>query len=123
FQSDTLSLADMRDAVQLDSVRVLANGNVRLQWKEKPISGIRYVVNTAVGGSSNVLATDLSQNTFTDTRGRADENIEYYSISAALGCGYTFPEPDSFYHTSLLTSSISECGGQMQFDFTPFSYW
>lgn len=123
LQSDTLSLADMRDAVQLDSVRVLANGNVRLQWKEKPISGIRYVVNTAVGGSSNVLATDLSQNTFTDTRGRADENIEYYSISAALGCGYTFPEPDSFYHTSLLTSSISECGGQMHFDFTPFSYW
>ncbi|MCA9761423.1 MAG: gliding motility-associated C-terminal domain-containing protein, partial [Streptococcus sp.] len=33
------------------------------------------------------------------------------------------PEPDSFYHTSLLNYNIATCGGEITFDFTPFSYW
>ena len=121
--SDTLSLSSLREAVVLDSVRVLANGDVQLHWKEKPIAGVRYVVNAAVGGSSQVLATNLQNTSFTDARGLATRNIEYYSISAALDCGYTFPEPDSFYHTSLLHLKTTECSGEILFDFIPFSYW
>ncbi len=121
--SDTLSLSSLREAVELDSVRVLANGDVRLTWKEKPLAGVRYVVNAAVGGSSQVLATNLTTTTYTDTRGLATHNIEYYSVSATLQCGYTFPEPDSFYHTSYLSQQTAECGGEIMFDFIPFSYW
>src|SRR5690606_27259109 len=121
--SDTLSLSSLREAVELDSVRVLANGDVRLTWKEKPLAGVRYVVNAAVGGSSQVLATNLTTTTYTDTRGLATHDIEYYSVSATLQCGYTFPEPDSFYHTSYLSLQTTKCGGEIMFDFIPFSYW
>src|SRR5690606_14287669 len=121
--SDTLSLSSLREAVELDSVRVLANGDVRLTWKEKPLAGVRYVVNAAVGGSSQVLATNLTTTTYTDTRGLVTHDIEYYYVSSTLQCGYTFPEPDSFYHTSYLSLQITKCGGEIMFDFIPFSYW
>lgn len=121
--SDTLILTDLREPVLLDSVRVLANGNVELSWQKKPIEGVRYVVNAAVGGSSQVLTTDLREPRYTDTRGLADQNIEYFSISAALDCGYTLPEPDSFFHTSHLNMKTTPCGGAIDFDFIPYSYW
>lgn len=121
--SDTLSLSEMRNAVELNSVRILENGNIQLTWKKKPIEGIRYVVNAAIKGSSHVIATNLTGDSYTDTRGLAGSQIEYYSISASSDCGYTFPEPDSFYHTSLLTYDFPPCGGQINFEFTPFSYW
>lgn len=121
--SDTLRLSSLREPVELDSVRVLANGDVQLSWKEKPIAGVRYVVNAAIGGSSQVLATNLQRTSYTDTRGQATRSFEYYSISAALDCGYTFPEPDSFFHTSLLSEPEFDCGGDIYFGFKPFSYW
>lgn len=123
IRSDTTSLTDMRQAVELDSVRVLANGNVQLTWKEKPISRVRYIVNSVVNGSSSVLASNISGNTYTDTRGLVTDDIEYYSISASLMCGYTFPEPDSFFHTSYLNYKIAPCGEGISFDLIPFSYW
>ncbi len=121
--SDTISLAAMREAVQLDSVRVLTNGDVRLTWKNKPISGVRYIVNSVVSGSSSVLASGIQGNSYTDTRGLAGHDIEYYSVSASLACGYTFPEPDSFYHTSWLTYETVPCESGISFEFKPFSYW
>lgn len=123
IQSDTLSLSSLREAVAIDSVRILSNGDVQLTWEEKPISGVRYSINAAVKGSSKVLASNISGNNYIDSRGLASRNIEYYSISAALDCGYTFPEPDSFYHTSFLTYAVETCGGKVSFDFIPFSYW
>ncbi len=122
-QSDTMSLSSLREAVEIDSVRILSNGDVQLTWKEKPISGVKYSINTIEKGSSKVLATNILGNNFTDSRGLATRNIEYYSISAALDCGYTFPEPDSFYHTSFLTYDVETCGGEITFDFIPFSLW
>lgn len=121
--SDTLILTALREPVLLDSVRVLDNGNVELSWQNKPIKGVRYVVNAAVGGSSQVLTTDLRESRYTDTRGLAGHNVEYYSISAALDCGYTFPEPDSFFHTSFLSMTTTPCEGAISFDFIPYAYW
>lgn len=121
--SDTLDLSALRESVQIRSLRVLDNGNVEIIWKEKPIQDIRYVVNAAVGGSSVVLATDLREGKYIDTRGLASHNIEYFSISAVLDCGYTLPEPDSFFHTSYLTWDVNSCNSFIQFNFQPFSYW
>lgn len=121
--TDTIQLSLFREPVQINKVEVLSNGNVKLAWETKPLDGIRYIVNAAVGGSSQVLATNLRENTYIDTRGLAAQNIEYYSISAVLDCGYTIPEPDSFFHTSHLSLTVDQCGGAVTFDFTPFSYW
>ncbi|WP_236973870.1 gliding motility-associated C-terminal domain-containing protein [Membranihabitans maritimus] len=124
--SDTLSLESLRTSVRFENIEVQEDGSVYLKWERKPIDGVQYNVNSIVNGNSEVIATDLTENEFTDTRNLANTESIFYSITAFKDddCKYTFPEPDEGYsYTPFLSGKLIECEGRVSLDFEPSNYW
>lgn len=121
--SDTLLLSTLRVAVELDSVIVTSDGQVELSWEKIPLAGINYAVKSIVDGSSREISQKISQNHYTDQRRLGNNDVVSYTISAFTTCDYTFPEPDSFFHTGFLRGTLSECDAEIEFRYKGFSHW
>lgn len=123
ISSDTISLNLLRQAVELDTIQVLPDGNVYLSWRKIPIDGMSYIVKSIIDESSQEISGTLHKNSFVDTRGLANKDAVNYSISAYNSCNYNLPEPDEFYRTSILSGQLTQCSGKMEFHFSSFSKW
>lgn len=121
--SDTLSFSSIREAVELDTIQVLPDGQVSLSWQKIPTEGMTYIVKSIIDESSHEISGSLQTNSYTDSRKLANHEKVFYSISAYNSCRYNLPEPDEFYHTSFLTGQWTQCSGKINFEFEPFSSW